>query len=238
MAQTILLVEDEPDIVELVIYNLEKSGFLVKVAMSGEEGLKYIKTVNPDLVLLDIMLPGIQGIEICRILKNDPKYQNIPIIFLTAKSDESDIVKGLEYGADDYLPKPFSPKVLVARINAVLRRKKALGVNEDKNLDLGFIQIDKNRHQVMLEGQILELTATEFNLLYFLANNRGFVFTRDQIVDSIKGEDYPVTDRSVDVQVVGLRKKLGKWGDIIETVRGVGYKFKEDFGAEVKVENL
>jgi two-component system, OmpR family, alkaline phosphatase synthesis response regulator PhoP len=223
----ILVVEDEDDIQELVRYNLAKEGYRVAQALSGEEGFKAAKSSNPDLIVLDLMLPGLDGLEICRLLKADPKTSHTPIVMLTAKGEESDVVAGLELGADDYITKPFSPKVLVARLRAVLRRKAKESVDEASPLKMREIVIHPGRHEVLVKGKIVNLTFTEFQLLHFLAKRPGWVFTRQQIVDEVKGEDYPVTDRSVDVQVVGLRKKLGACGEYIETVRGVGYRFKE-----------
>ena len=223
----ILVIEDEEDIQELVRYNLSKEGYRVALNASGEDGLKAARLTQPDLIVLDLMLPGIDGLEICRILKADSKTSHIPIVMLTAKGEETDVVTGLELGADDYIAKPFSPKILVARLRAVLRRKTNAAVDDTAPLKAHDISIHPGRHEVLIRGKPVQLTFTEFQLLHFLAKRPGWVFTRQQIVDEIKGEDYPVTDRSVDVQVVGLRKKLGACGDCIETVRGVGYRFKE-----------
>lgn len=227
MAKHILVIEDEEDIQELLRYNLSKEGYRVALIASGEEGFKVAKSTNPDLIVLDLMLPGLDGLEICRLLKADPKTSHIPIVMLTAKGEEADIVIGLELGADDYIAKPFSPKVVIARLRAVLRRKAKESVDEASPLKTHDIVIHPGRHEILVKGKPIELTLTEFQLLHFLAKRPGWVFTRQQIVDEIKGEDYPVTDRSVDVQVVGLRKKLGACGDCVETVRGVGYRFKE-----------
>lgn len=223
----ILIVEDELDIQELLQYNLSREGYTVSCAVTGEEGLRRAQTKPPDLVVLDLMLPGVDGLEVCRRLKKDPASENIPIVMLTAKGEESDIVAGLELGADDYVTKPFSTKVLVARIRAVLRRRsKPLG-EKDAIIRIHNLVIDPHRHEVLIGDEPVQLTYTEFRLLQVLAGRPGWVFTRYQIVDAIRGEDYPVTDRSVDVQVVGLRKKLGAAGEYIETVRGVGYRFKD-----------
>lgn len=223
----VLVVEDEEDILELVRYNLAKEGYRVSVAVSGEEALKKAPVEEPDLIILDLMLPGVDGLEVCRRLKGDPRTQHIPIIMLTAKGEESDIIVGLEMGADDYVTKPFSPKVLLARMRSVLRRPPPTTDTSEKVLVRGEITIDPLRHKVLVKNKPVELTATEFGLLHFLAQKPGWVFTRQQIVDHVKGEDYAVTDRAVDVQVVGLRRKLGPCGKYIETVRGVGYRFKE-----------
>lgn len=223
----ILVIEDEEDIQELLRYNLAKERYRVALISSGEEGFKLAKSMNPDLIVLDLMLPGLDGLEICRLLKADPKTHRIPIVMLTAKGEETDIVTGLELGADDYITKPFSPKVVIARLRAVLRRKAKEFVDEASPLNIHDIFIHPGRREVLVKGKTVQLTLTEFELLHFLAKRPGWVFTRQQIVDEIKGADYPVTERSVDVQVVGLRKKLGASGDCVETVRGVGYRFKE-----------
>jgi len=228
MAQEkILIVEDEDDVVELVRYNLEKGGYLTDVAMAGREALAKVKSGVPDLVLLDLMLPEIDGLEVCKLIKNDAETAAIPVVMLTAKGTESDIVVGLEMGADDYITKPFSPRVLLARVKAVLRRQEQPVESDKTVLRIHDIEIDAGKHRVLVRGKQVNLTGTEFNLLRFLAARPGWVFTRYQIVDAIHGSDYPVTDRSIDVQVVGLRKKLGSAGKYIETVRGVGYRFEE-----------
>jgi two-component system alkaline phosphatase synthesis response regulator PhoP len=226
--EKILVVDDEEDILDLVEYNLKKEGYRVSCVISGEEALEIARQLKPDLMLLDLMLPGVDGLEVCKILKFDSKTSHIPIIMLTAKGEESDVVTGLELGADDYISKPFSPKVLIARVRAVLRRK----VRESTQVSTDLIQIydlviDAGRHKVTLNDKPLDLTYSEFKLLQLLAQRPGWVFTRYQIVDAMRGEDYPVTERSVDVQIVGLRKKLGSAGKYIQTVRGVGYRFKE-----------
>jgi two-component system phosphate regulon response regulator PhoB len=226
--ENILIVDDEEDILDLVHYNLTKEGYQVHKVTTGEDALESSRGLIPDLVLLDLMLPGVDGLEVCKILKNDPKTHNIPIIMLTAKGEESDIVTGLELGADDYIPKPFSPRVLLARVRAVLRRGVSLQDEDEKEiLRIHDLIIDPLKFRVTYQDKPIELTITEFRLLQFLAKRPGWVFTRYQIVDALKGEDYPVTDRSVDVQIVGLRKKLGDGEKLIETVRGVGYRFKE-----------
>ena len=223
----ILAVDDEEDILELVKYNLTKDGYKVSCVQNGEEALSFVKTEVPDLLLLDLMLPGMDGLEVCKTIKSEKIYSQIPILMLTAKGTEADIVAGLELGADDYMVKPFSPRVLSARVKALLRRKKEKLQDEKSTLKVEDIVINPGRHEVKLDGNLLDLTATEFKLLHFLARQPGLVFTRYQIVDAVHGDDYPVTDRSVDVQVVGLRKKLGRYGAHIETVRGVGYRFRD-----------
>lgn len=228
MAQEkILIVEDEEDVLELVKYNLEKNGYLTESAMTGREALSKVKSGVPDLMLLDLMLPEVDGLEVCRLVKGDAETAAIPVIMLTAKGTEADIVAGLEMGADDYITKPFSPRVLLARVKAVIRRKDTPAEADTAIVRIHDIEIDPGRHRVMVRGKQIKLTSTEFNLLRFLAARPGWVFTRYQIVDAIHGNDYPVTDRSIDVQVVGLRKKLGTAGKYIETVRGVGYRFEE-----------
>ncbi len=224
---SILVVEDEDDIRELLRYNLAKEGYQVTGTASGEEALKSVKTSFPDLILLDLMLPGIDGLEVCRVLKGEARSRHIPIIMLTAKGEEADIVAGLELGADDYVTKPFSPRVLLARVRAVLRRRRVETPAETAPLKIHELVIHPGRHEVLVGGRPLDLTATEFRLLHLLARRPGWVFTRAQIVNEIRGEDYPVTERAVDVQVVGLRKKLGPCGGYLETVRGIGYRFKE-----------
>jgi two-component system, OmpR family, alkaline phosphatase synthesis response regulator PhoP len=225
--ERILVVDDEEDLLELVNYNLSKEGFRVRPVTSGEEALAEARETLPDLIVLDLLLPAVDGLEVCRRLKSDPRTRHIPIIMLTAKSEESDMVAGLELGADDYVTKPFSPRVLLARVKAILRRKAKTAPDDDGAIRIRELTIHPGRHEVLLSGESLELTYTEFRLLHFLARKPGWAFTRSQIVDAVKGEDYPVTERSVDVQVAGLRKKLGQFGAYIETVRGVGYRFKE-----------
>jgi two-component system phosphate regulon response regulator PhoB len=224
----ILAVDDEEDIRELVRYNLEKEGFEVFTAESGERALELIRSKRPDLVLLDLMLPGMDGFEVCRILKRNEETCQIPIVMLTAKGEESDIVVGLELGAEDYVTKPFSLKVLTARVRSALRRRRSASGEDDASVyEIHNLAIDPGRFEARVDGQPVDLTRTEFALLQFLSRHPGWVFTRSQIIDSIKGTDYPVTDRSVDVQIVGLRKKLKSAGKLIETVHGVGYRFTE-----------
>jgi two-component system alkaline phosphatase synthesis response regulator PhoP len=226
--ETILAVDDEEDILELVEYNLVKEGYNVITAATGEAALQSAMDDLPDIILLDLMLPGVDGLEVCRKLKSDVSTSNIPVIMLTAKGSEADVIVGLEMGADDYITKPFSPRILTARVKAVLRRKRALSSDdEDSPIQLSGLAIYPDRHEVLVEGSPVELTATEFRILNHIARKPGRVFTRDQIVDAARGKDYPVTDRSVDVHIVSLRKKLGVFGKCVETVRGVGYRFRE-----------
>jgi two-component system alkaline phosphatase synthesis response regulator PhoP len=224
--ENILVVDDEEDILELVRYNLSKEGYQVVCSATGEDALAKAKRKLPDLIILDLMLPGIDGLEVCKLLKNDPKTEYIPIIMLTAKGEEADVVSGLEIGADDYITKPFSPKVLTARVRTVLRRK-AHKSDMAETIKIHELLIDPKRREVLVDGKIVAVTFTEFAILHCLAKRPGIVFSRYQIVDAIRGSDYPVTDRSVDVQIVSLRKKLGSAGKYIQTVRGVGYKFKD-----------
>ncbi|MGD2093541.1 MAG: response regulator [Phycisphaerales bacterium] len=222
----ILIVDDEEDIQELVKLNLEREGYGIITCGTGEQALKTATSKLPNLIILDLMLPGIDGLEVCKKLKNDPKTEHIPIVMLTAKGEEADIVTGLELGADDYITKPFSGKVLVARVRTVLRRTVER-IHEKRVIKIHDFTIDPGRHQVLIKDKPVELTFTEFNILHTLAKRPGFVFTRYQIVDAIHEDNYLVTDRAVDVQIVSLRKKLGSCGKYIETVRGIGYRFKD-----------
>ena len=229
--ETILLVEDEHDIQELLKFHLEREHIAVETADTGEDALQVLKSKGGiSLVLLDLMLPGINGLEVCRQLKAQPETRDIPIIMLTAKDNEADIVAGLEMGAADYVTKPFSPRVLIARIHAVLRRPVPAFPDTENSpvIKTGSLTIDPARHKVLVKDKDVPLTYTEFRILSLLAGNPGYAFTRHQIVDQVRGESYAVTERIVDVQMVSLRKKLGKLGDWIETVRGVGYRFKEN----------
>jgi two-component system alkaline phosphatase synthesis response regulator PhoP len=225
--ERILVVEDEEDILELVRFNLSREGYSVMGAASGEEAWRLASSELPDLIVLDLMLPGIDGLEVTKVIRNDSRTRDIPIIMLTAKGEEADIVTGLELGADDYITKPFSPRILVARVRAVLRRKVKETAEESSVLKIHDLVIHPGRHEVLVEGKPVELTFTEFGILGYLARRPGWVFTRSQIVDAVRGDDYFVTDRAVDVQIVGLRKKLGPASRYIETVRGIGYRFRE-----------
>ncbi len=221
---SILVVDDEEDLLELVRYNLSKEGYSVTCVGSGELALREARARLPDLVILDLMLPSVDGLDVCRQLKRDSQTSHIPVVMLTAKTEESDVVTGLELGADDYLTKPFSPRVLLARIKAVLRRPAKGEAESGGVLKIHDLVIHTGRHEVHLRGKRLALTFTEFRLLHHLAQSPGWAFTRSQIVDAVRGEGYPVTERSVDVHVASLRRKLGTACDIIETVRGVGYR--------------
>ena len=224
----VLIIEDEEDILALLHYNFLRGGYYVDLTTSGEEGLRMAKQLMPDLILLDLMLPGLDGLEVCRQLKADQTTASIPVVMLTAKGEEEDIVKGLEMGADDYVTKPFSPQVLMARAKSVLRR--CVGAEEkdaDAPIEIDRLLIHPGRSEVRIDNTPVALTYTEFQVLLLLARRPGWVFTRGQIVDHVRGEDYAVTERSVDVQIVGLRKKLKDFGSYIETVRGVGYRFRD-----------
>ncbi len=229
----ILIVEDDEDIQQLVSFNLIKAGFHVSCADTGEDGLVQLGRQRFHCLILDLMLPGMSGYEVCRTIRENKEYNDLPIIMLTAKGEESDIVTGLESGGDDYITKPFSPKVLVARIKSVLRRgkKEADGAEQENGEALivcyDDLCIDQGRHEVRLGDKKINLTMTEFSVLSLLAARPGWVFSRQKIIDNVRGYDYSVTPRAIDVQVFGLRKKLGRAGERIETVRGIGYRFKD-----------
>ena len=226
--ETILIVDDEEDILELIKFNLEKEGYSIVKAFTGEKAVKIARQTSIDLIVLDLMLPGMDGLEVTKFLKADEKTWEIPIIMLTAKGEESDIITGLELGADDYLSKPFSPKILIARIRAILRREhRETSPSRDIIKLEGGLVIDSAKYVISINDDVVGLTLSEFDLLSLLANKKGWVFTRGQIVDAIRGENYAVTERSVDVIIAGLRKKLKNYAFVIETVRGVGYRFKE-----------
>jgi two-component system phosphate regulon response regulator PhoB len=225
--EKILIVDDEEDILELVRYNLSREGYHVTGTLTGEDALRKVRSDPFDLIVLDLMLPGMDGLAFTKTLKNDSRLRSIPIVMLTAKGEEADIVTGLELGADDYITKPFSPKVMIARVRAAIRRHNEEPEDEMALVKIHDLEINPGRRSVLAKGEPIDLTYTEFQVLLLLAKRPGWVFTRSHIVNSIRGNDYPVTDRSVDVQIVGLRKKLGPYGEYIETVRGVGYRFKE-----------
>ncbi|MCK4632297.1 MAG: response regulator transcription factor [candidate division Zixibacteria bacterium] len=225
--ENILIIEDELDIVELVRFNFTKEGYTVNSAQTGEEGIRIARSTLPHLILLDLMLPGIDGFEVCRSLKFDEKTRHIPIIMLTAKDDDTDVVSGLEIGANDYLTKPFSPKVLIARVRAMLRRRISESADEKPPLRFENLVIDPGRYKVSVDDSTVNLTTTEFLLLYTIAKRPGWVFNRSMLIDEIRGPDVITTDRAIDVQIAALRKKLGHYGEYIETVRGIGYRFRE-----------
>ncbi len=224
---TILVVEDEEDIQELIRFNLTRAGYEVITAGSGEAALTALQQHLPQVVLLDLMLPGADGLEVCRRMRGNSATREIPVIMVTAKGEESDVVAGLELGADDYIVKPFSPRVLTARVQAVLRRHTQAPGGTPEAISVHGITIHPGRREVTVAGTPVDLTFSEFNSLLYLARRPGWVRTRRQIVDAVRGDDYHVTERSVDVQMVSLRKKLGAAGSNIQTVRGVGYRFKD-----------
>lgn len=223
----ILIVDDEPDLLELVRYNLVKAGYGVVMAKSGEEALARLSTEHPDLVVLDLLLPGVDGLEVCRTLKRNPQTAAVPVLMLTAKSEEADIVTGFELGADDYLTKPFSPRVLLARVKALLRGKSRQTLAEDVVITHRDLVIHPGRHEVLVQGRAITLTPMEFRILHVLARRPGWVFTRSQIVARVQEDSAMVTERTIDVHMVSLRRKLGPCGTEIETVRGVGYRFRD-----------
>lgn len=231
MPRYLLIVDDEADLVELVSYNLKKEGFIVDSAPDGETALKKIRKGKYDLIILDLMLPGIQGIELCRILRNDPKTKTLPIIMLTAKGEEVDRILGLEMGADDYITKPFSPRELIARVRSVLRRSMVLQAEKpiiERILKIGELEVDRERYTVSVKGKPIKLSATEFKLLLYLAERRGKVFTREQLLDAIWRDDAFVEPRTVDVHIRRLRAQIEKDPanpQYIKTIRGIGYFF-------------
>ena len=226
--EKILIVEDEVDILEVIEYNLSREGFRVLSSREGDEGVRIARRDAPDLVLLDLMLPGLDGLEVCRRLKTDPVTSDIPIIMVTAKGEESDVVLGLGIGADDYVTKPFGPKELVARVKAVIRRRPMTAKSgTEERIVIGNLVIDVSRHEVLLDSQPLALTPTELRLLYLLATQPGRVFTRDQLLSRVIGDGAFVIGRNIDVHVRGIRSKLGQYRDMIETVRGVGYRLRD-----------
>ncbi|MCL2793377.1 MAG: response regulator transcription factor [Spirochaetaceae bacterium] len=227
----ILVIEDEDDIRELIAFNLELNNMDVLKAKNGEQGIEIAEKEHPDIIILDLMLPGgIDGFEVCRYLKKNTSTRDITVIMLTARAEDPDVVTGFEIGADDYITKPFSPRILIARINATLRRKNGGGSEQSAPMKLKVhnIIIDIPRHEVYVNGEFINLSVTEFEILKFLASSPGWVFSRNQIIDSVKGANSPTTLRSVDVQILGLRKKLGNQGRFIETIRGVGYRMQPE----------
>ncbi len=222
----VLIVEDEGDIADLIEFHLKREGYATRVVGSGDEALRQISRERPALILLDLMMPEIDGLEVCRRLKREPELRDIPIIMVTARGEESDIVVGLELGADDYITKPFSPRVLMARVKTVLRRTEPETTGH-LSIAGGAISIDEHRHVVRVNGEDVELTLTQYRLLHFLAQRPGFVRTRDQMVSAVRGEGAVLSSRVIDVHVAALRQKLGEFGDLIETVRGVGYRLAD-----------
>lgn len=226
----IVVIEDEADILEIIDYNLSKEGYEVCSALDGEEGLQLVKKEVPDLVLLDLMLPGLDGIEVCRKLKADAATQSISIIMVTAKGEESDIVLGLGMGADDYVTKPFSPRELMARIKSVLRRGSLKEDNTQNQISRDGLLIDVNRHEVCLKGNKIAMTAMEFRILHYLASHPGRVFTRENLLSHVSSDDIFVIDRNIDVHIRTIRKKLDRHRDLIETIHRVGYRFRDEKG--------
>ena len=227
----VLVVEDEPDILEMVRYNLDQAGLDVETAEDAECALQSVQEILPDLIILDLMLPGIDGLDMCRQLKQDPRTRHIPILMLTARKEEVDRIVGLELGADDYVVKPFSPRELVLRTQAILRRSQGSlqSITDTETwLHLGPVSIDKAAHQALLNGDPLELTGTEFKLLTTLIERRGRVQTRDDLLDTVWGYEYGGYGRTVDTHIRRLREKLGEACEWIETVRGVGYRFRRE----------
>ncbi len=224
--ELILVVDDEHDLVKLVRYHLEKDGYKVIAAYRGEDALLLARKKRPDLIVLDLMLPGIDGLEVCKRLKADHALTHIAIIVLTAKGEESDITTGLKLGADDYMTKPFSPKELVARVQAVLRRMQSVSATND-SIKIDDFVIDLSKHEVTIRNEPIPLTFTEFKLLHQLASKPGRVFTRDQLLDTVSGSESVVTGRSIDVHIASLRKKLKDFSNRIITIHGIGYKFRE-----------
>lgn len=231
-SEKILIVEDEKEIGDLLILQLNKEGYhQIQYLLSGKNAVEEIKKYKPNLIFLDIMLPGMNGLDICRCLKADAETANIPIIMLSAHSDESDIIVGLEIGADDYITKPFSNKLLIARMRSVLRRSERVAESKSEPeilLKRGPIQINQMTRQVWVQGELVPFTVSEFNLLHLLADHQDQVFTRDQLVLELRGDDYPVTERAMDVLVLGVRRKLKAYSNWIETIRGIGYRFTEN----------
>lgn len=224
---SILIIEDDPDIVELLQYNLEKEGFPVRTAADGETGLQAARRFKPGMILLDLMMPGMDGLEVCQNLKRDPNTAGIPLMMITAKSQESDVVTGLELGADDFLSKPFSPREVIARVRAVLRRSKGEAKHVPTRIELGEVVLDLDRYEIEVSGELREFTRAEFRLIWALASQPGRVFARQELVEHITAGETFISDRNVDVHVSAVRKKLGESGDLIRTIRGVGYKIRD-----------
>lgn len=227
MGERILVVDDEPDLLELVRFNLSQAGYAVETAATGKEAVERIRRAPPDLVVLDLMLPDLPGTDVCREIRSDPRLAELPVVMLTARSEEVDRVVGFELGADDYVPKPFSPRELVLRVKAVLRRRQAPEQARARILEHGCLRIDPDRHRCFVEGLEVPLTAKEFGLLATLMGRPGRVLTRERLLDEVWGADITVTSRTIDTHLKRLREKLGPGGDLIETVRGVGYRFAE-----------
>ena len=226
---SIVIVEDEDDIIDVLVYNLTREGYRAIPVKRGDEGVNVIRRELPDLVILDLMLPGMDGLSVCQQLKADDLTKDIPIIIVSAKGEDTDVVIGLGFGADDYVAKPFSPRELLARIKVVLRRKQdSEPVSESERLVYDELTIDSTRHEVLVSDELVKLTATEFRILYQLASNPGKAFTRVQILNRVVGDRVIVVDRNIDVHIRSVRKKLGTAAVMIETIRGIGYRFSPD----------
>jgi len=224
----VVIIEDEPDIVEIISYNLKREGFQVASVGRGDEGLNMVRNLSPSLVLLDLMLPGVDGLSVCQQLKSDPITRDIPIVIVSAKGEESDVVIGLGLGADDYIAKPFSPRELLARVKAVLRRGPLREDPRKERISIKDLVVDVARHEVRLAGELVKLTATEFKILYQLASQPGRAFTREQLLNRVVGEGVVVVDRNIDVHIRSIRKKLGDHAQMVQTIRGVGYRFVDE----------
>ncbi|MFT5012380.1 MAG: two-component system alkaline phosphatase synthesis response regulator PhoP [Dinoroseobacter sp.] len=224
----IVVIEDEPDIVEVMCYNLQREGYQVSSATRGDEGLELVRNQSPALVLLDLMLPGMDGLTVCQQIKSDPLTRSTPVIIVSAKGEESDVVIGLGLGADDYISKPFSPREMLARVKAVLRRGPLQEQQKNDRIMVKGLVIDPGRHEVRASGELVRLTATEFKLLHQLASQPGRAYSREQLLNRIVGEGVVVVDRNIDVHIRSVRKKLGELGEMIQTIRGVGYRFVDD----------
>jgi DNA-binding response OmpR family regulator len=226
--RSILVIDDEADIRELLRYNLEQEGFQVYLQGDGEEAFQFLQKNKVDLILLDLMLPSLPGLEFCKRLKKDPELESIPIIMITAKSTETDVIVGLELGADDYITKPFSPKEVVARIRAIFRRMdEKRSTDTPKELQFQNLHMDLSRHEVKADGREIKLTTTEFKILQCLMSRLGHVFSRDELIEFALGKNISVVDRTIDVHITNLRKKIGDYGAFIESIRAVGYRFKD-----------
>jgi two-component system alkaline phosphatase synthesis response regulator PhoP len=224
----IVVIEDEPDIVEVICYNLQREGYQVSSTTRGDEGLELVRNQSPALVILDLMLPGMDGLSVCQQIKSDPLTHSTPVIIISAKGEESDVVIGLGLGADDYIAKPFSPREMLARVKAVLRRGPLQEEQQKDRIVAGNLVIDPGRHEVRAAGELVRLTATEFKLLHQLASQPGRAYTREQLLNRVVGEGVVVVDRNIDVHIRSVRKKLGELGEMIQTIRGIGYRFVDD----------
>jgi two-component system phosphate regulon response regulator PhoB len=224
----IVVIEDEPDIVEVMCYNLQREGYQVSSTTRGDEGLELVRNQSPSLVILDLMLPGMDGLSVCQQIKSDPLTRSTPIIIVSAKGEESDVVIGLGLGADDYIAKPFSPREMLARVKAVLRRGPLQEEQQKDRIVARDLVIDPGRYEVRAAGELVKLTATEFKLLHQLASQPGRPYTREQLLNRVVGEGVVVVDRNIDVHIRSVRKKLGDLGEMIQTIRGVGYRFVDD----------